>query len=271
MEKILFPTDLSVCSVKAFEYALDLARALNTKIDLLRIFHLPIHDASTIPYHQIDEMIAEQEKQIRGEVELLVEEHKAYDVIDNIRVDYGIFVAQEIVDEAKDRSHGLIVMGTKGERNPIEKFLGSVTTQTMMNAPCPVMAIPGDAKFSPIKRIAYATDFHPADQSYFEQLIDFAQIFDAQIKVVHVVKGEDVDTPEARSISIKGLPDRFADLAVISGKSVMSGLEKYLEEEDIQLLSLFIPRRRLWERLFHSSFTKKMTFHSKIPLLVFKE
>jgi hypothetical protein len=67
----------------------------------------------------------------------------------------------------------------------------------------------------------------------------------------------------------KGYPYHFTDFSVINNYSVMEGLDDYMVKRDIDWLALFIPQRRLLERLFHTSFTKRMTFHTTVPLLVF--
>ncbi|MDP4819531.1 MAG: hypothetical protein NWR67_00880, partial [Saprospiraceae bacterium] len=64
-------------------------------------------------------------------------------------------------------------------------------------------------------------------------------------------------------------PLQAATYAVIHDDSVMEGLEAYIQLHAIQVLAMYVPKRRLWERLFHKSRTRAMVFHTSIPLLVF--
>jgi hypothetical protein len=48
-------------------------------------------------------------------------------------------------------------MGMKGEHQRLDKWMGSVTTNLMMKAPCPVLAIPEKATYEGIKKITLAT------------------------------------------------------------------------------------------------------------------
>lgn len=268
MKKILFPTDFSTTAAHAFQYALSLAESLGARIDLLSVYHLPLNDAGRVPPEYIEQMLAEKKQQVIHHIKEFVTGAPSA-LLGQFRADYGLFVAQEIVDAARTEEYDLIVMGTKGEHNPLEKMLGTVTTQTMMSAPCPVLAIPQGAEYRPITDIAYATDFSPADEHAVEQLRQLADLLGASIHFLHV----DTDPAIGQikdQIKLEHYPFPFTEFIVINNPSVTEGIDEYIRQKDIDLLALFIPRRRLWERLFHSSFTKRMTFHSKVPLLVFR-
>jgi nucleotide-binding universal stress UspA family protein len=263
MKKILFPTDCSTLSHNAFLYAVELAKLLDVKIDVLSIFHLPMADASAMPPEYIEQMIDERRIATMKNVVQFIEGHQEY--VDEMRADYGVFVATEIYEAAGDAEYDLIVMGTKGSHNAFEKLMGSVTTQVMMHSPCPVLAVPECAEYKPIKKAAYATDFHLKDPEMVLELLSICNALGATVSYVHVEKKP--DEPASKVKTIAG----FATVDHVSNASVEEGLNTYIEQNDIDLLALFMPRRGLWERLFHSSFTKKIALHTHLPLLVFRE
>jgi len=263
MKKILFPTDCSELSRNALDYAIQLAQPMKKKIDIISIFHLPISDASSMPPEYIETMIQERKAEALEKVNHFIKGQEEW--IDQIRVDYGIFVATEIYEAANDEPYELIVMGTKGSHNAIEKMMGSVTSQVMMHAPCPVLAIPESAQFKSISRIAYATDFHDNDPEIVFQLLQLNQNIGADLHYVHVDnKGSD-EKKDLRTIA------GFAAVEHISHNDVIGGLNQYIQEQEIDMLAMYIPKRRLWEKLFHTSFTKKMALHTHVPLLIFRE
>ncbi len=49
MKKILFPTDFSNASEKAFDFAVSLAHEMDATIDIVNIYHLPFVDATNVP------------------------------------------------------------------------------------------------------------------------------------------------------------------------------------------------------------------------------
>jgi nucleotide-binding universal stress UspA family protein len=266
---ILFPTDFSEAAQHAFDYTVKLAEALDTQIDLMSVYHLPVGDASRITYHQIDEMLRQRQGEVMKKLNELADSAPAKR-IGQMRVDYGMFVYQEIVDVASKNGHQLIAMGTKGERNAFEKLLGSVTTHTMMNAPCPVLAIPMDAQYSPVKNIAYATNFEPSDEQAIEKLNGLSEELKAKLHFLHVDTAKKYGLTE-HYVMVEDYPRPFSDFSVINHESATEGIDEYLKDHDIDWLALFLPDRKFWERLLHRSFTKRMTFHSKVPTLVFGE
>ncbi|HQU57894.1 MAG: universal stress protein [Phaeodactylibacter sp.] len=269
MKKILFPTDFSPAAANAFDYALQLAKALDAKVDLMSVYHLPLNDAGRVPPDYIERMLEEKRQSVEKRLKDFVA-GKPSKQIGQMWADYGLFVYQEIIDAARNKGYQLIVMGSKGERAGVEKLMGSVTTHTMMHAPCPVLAIPETATFQPVRHIGYATDFEYSDKTAVGKLMEFAGTLGAAIHFVHIdIKGTAGKMEDY--VMVENYPLPFTDFSVISSKSVIEGLEAFMQEKHIEILALFIPNRRLWERLFHSSFTKRMAFYTKAPLLVFRE
>lgn len=269
MKKILFPTDCSASAHNAFQFAVQLARQLDATIEMMSVYHLPAADASSVPPAYIERMIDERRRQVEDNIAKFLEEHPNAPVSAR-HADYGVFTHQEIIDVATREGHDLIVMGTHGVTNAMDKMLGSVTTHTIMQAPCPVLAIPPQAVWNGIRHIAYATDFHPSDEHAVSRLAKMAELLGAQMHFVHIHTGN-ADLHADAIAPPEHHPFAFADFTVVRNPSVVDGMDEYLREHSIDLLSLFIPRRRIWERLFHSSFSKKMAFHTDLPLLTFRE
>jgi nucleotide-binding universal stress UspA family protein len=265
---ILFPTDFSPAAHHAFQYALQLAEKLDTALDLMSVYHLPVSDTSRVAPHQVDSLLREKRAVVMQHLGELAEEAPAK-LIGQLRADYGLFVYQEIIDAARRGGHQLIVMGTKGERNPVQQMMGSVTTHTLMNAPCPVLAVPQSAPVRPISHIAYATDFEPRDEKAVANLTELAARLKAKVHFVHVDREADAAKTEAYKM-VDQYPLPFSDFTVVAHPNPAEGINAFIAERDMDVLALFVPNRRLLERLFHRSFTKQMAFHTKVPLLVFR-
>lgn len=246
-----------------------MAPAMGASIEIMSVYHLPAADASSVPPAYIERLIDERKRQVEANMANFLAGYPDAPVSAR-HADYGVFTHQEIVDVAMREQPDLIVMGTHGANNALDKLLGSVTTLTMMQAPCPVLAIPPQAEWKGIKNIAYATDFHPSDEHAVAQLMTLGKAFSAKVHFVHIHTGDDSIHIEEMAAPVH-YPYAFSDFTIVHNPSVMDGLEGYLKERSIDLLALFIPRRRMWERLFHTSFSKKMAFHTEVPLLTFRE
>lgn len=259
MKKILFPTDFSNASKIALDYAVQFALNIGAKIDVMTIYNLPVDITGSAFPHTIEPLIAEKKQEAEEHLKKVTSSYPT-EVIGHLFAEYGIFIYQEVVDFSEKGNYDMILMGTRGETQGLDKILGNVTSHTMMQAKCPVLAIPPDCSFRPIQKIAFATDFVSPDKKALDDLNKIGSFLGASIHVVHIstqTEKENSGTSE--------------DITIVQSDSIQHGIEKFIEEKNIDVLSLFIPKRRIWERLFHSSFSKKMTLQSKIPLLTFRQ
>lgn len=268
MKKILFPTDFSSAAHNAFQYAIELAKITGAKLDIISVYPEPLKgkDLFLSPEKQRPLRIAKQMEMEQKMTDFC--KGYTYNNIGDKVVFPSAFIAQEIIDRSK-KSCNLVIMGTKGERNALDKVMGSVTTRTMMNAGCPVLAIPESAKFEGIKQITYATSLTSGDEHFIAELSDFAKIFGAAIHFLNV--SDESNTKAKAELMAKKNPNGFNQFSVVNNTSIMAGVDSFLKENPSDILALYIPRRKLWEKLFHKSFSKRMTFHTTIPLFIFHE
>lgn len=271
MKKILCPVDFSEVSKNALRYAMKLAELWDTRIDLIHIYHLESKEAAAVPYHQVDELLEQRKQEVDRKYTVFLEDINT-ERIGLLHKAYGIFTGLEIADATRDGDYRFVVMGTHGEKNNLEKYLGSVTTDLMTRSYCPVMAVPGGATFQTIKNLAYAVagdafDVGKGTTTALEDLLEFASGTGAELHVVHVASPQ--SEGKAPELRVDDYPVKHATYAVVNDTSVLEGLDRYVRDNDIQVLAMYVPKRRLWERLFHRSHTRAMAFHTSIPLLVF--
>lgn len=78
-------------------------------------------------------------------------------------------------------------MATQGERNQLEKWLGSITTQVLRHAACPVLVIPMEATFTHPIKIAFATNFEKGEEMILGKLKDISSYVNCKVECIHVV------------------------------------------------------------------------------------
>lgn len=134
MRKILVPTDGSTYSLKAAEYAAELARELESKVSIL-------HVSEYHPRVRARELVQEEEK--LGE-EILSKTKEIFDKarvqVDVMKLEFG-HPADIICSVAEREQFDLIVMGEKGAHEIGRFMLGSVADRVAHHAPCPVMIV----------------------------------------------------------------------------------------------------------------------------------
>ncbi len=267
MKKILFPTDFSPVALNAYKYAVEFAKVTGASIDILYVYPFPITGSEEYVHpDQIQAIIRERERVAMKKMKAFCESCP-FDNIGKKIAQHSIFEEQDIIEQSKKNIYDLVIMGTKGERNRLDKFMGSITTRTMMNAGCPVLAIPENAKFEGIKQIVYATTMNSKDKHFLTELTKFKTQFKAEVQFLHV--SSDPESGATEKIVLPDYSSKFVNFSVVSNPSVMEGIDEFISKNKVDILALYIPKRGLWERLFHTSFTKKMTFHTETPLLVF--
>ncbi|MCG8688005.1 MAG: universal stress protein [Desulfobacterales bacterium] len=138
MSNILFGTDFSKTSDKAFEYALDLAKAMDCELHVFHALDITgIQSGKLLDQDEIEQQIRESLRKIRARYESRLKELKNY----SMDVWEGIpFV--EIVKYARDKHADLIVMAHHSRRLPAEDSrLGGNVEQVIVRAGCPVLSV----------------------------------------------------------------------------------------------------------------------------------
>lgn len=127
-------------------FALEAANALATRLDArLVVVHVapdPAVPGVSAAAGGVGRVRAAEEEDAR----VLVEQRLAEVGIANgeIRVEFGHSAGVSLVDAAKDEKAGLIVVGARGRGRLAAAVLGSVSTDVVANAPCPVLVVHGD-------------------------------------------------------------------------------------------------------------------------------
>ncbi|WP_207424259.1 universal stress protein [Desertivirga brevis] len=187
----------------------------------------------------------------------------------NYFCDFGT-VADTIASVVQKNQVWLVVMGTKGD-NGISNFLfGSNAYGAIDNASCPVLLIPEKTDIADIKKVALATDLQLEDMKQVDFLAEFARLFKSEVVVTHVSpKGVTSEEEHQQIIDlVNRLNNSTASFKGISGDEIEKKLEEFSVSEHVDILAVVHRKYNLLERIFHSSTTKVLIRHSKLPLLV---
>ncbi|RAW00742.1 universal stress protein [Pseudochryseolinea flava] len=274
MVNILVPTDLSDVSKVAANYAVKMANRLEANLTLIHVVTIvvPVRSAYQRQLKQ------EEEGLLRRTQEEMIESLKP--VVKYVRfaapVQYDVAIgspfSETLLREAKKLHTGLIVMGTQGASGLKKVVMGSNTTAMIGDSHIPVLAVPAEAEFKGLHNIVYACDMRNIKKE-LKQLIPYATIFDSTIHIVHVVtNGEsfaEVDEKMEKAVARAGY-DKIVTM-VLADASIDDAIADYIRINKADLLVMFTHKPNFYERLFDKSITRRMAFHSKVPLLAFKE
>lgn len=138
---IVVPTDFSEKSLVALDYAVGLAQAYDAQLKVVFV-NEPGLKISDMAWVGIDEesMSERDAADARRAVERTVLDRIPVDVAADAEILYGNAV-DRIIDYASDTNADVIVMATHGRTGVSRVLMGSVATQVVRKAPCPVLTL----------------------------------------------------------------------------------------------------------------------------------
>jgi len=274
MIKILLPTDFSKASINAIEYALNFASGSNAKFIFYHSF-IPFNSAlsGTPEYNRKEIIKVEQELKIKIEKLKFKLNEKFSDVEIETCIDKGAETRQ-IISCSKKNKIDLIIMGTTGASGLKEIIIGSVTVDIIAKSECPVLAVPSNYKHRSIQKMLMPTNYALHDLIALKFLFQFSVTKNAAIHFLHInPKGKpsvkDTELMEAFKKTINSLlKKRNKEFCLHQGNDAERSISSIVQKEKIDLTVMTtIKRKSFIDRFFHSSLTKKMACHTRIPLL----
>lgn len=279
MKTILVPTDFSKYSLAAVKYTIQLAEKTGSKIVFLHSTFLliPTMNSSTAYFQLVS---ADKSNKVKILDKFIKNAYKALNLKkDESRIKciikFGPSLVQDILEVMHEQFIDMIIMGTQGASGLKKVIFGSNTVKTIEQVQCPVLVVPEKTSFDGIRKIAYATNYHSSDIANLKQLVDIAKVFKAKINVIHIADGEYTHANEEEYIRRFGKKVKqkinytFISYQLLYGDDTEKVLEQYLKKEPISFLAMSTKHRDLIGRLFGRSITKKLAYHTRIPLMAF--
>jgi nucleotide-binding universal stress UspA family protein len=276
VKNMLILTDFSDEAANAARYATALAQQLNTqKITLYHSYEsialpatsfapisgLPMesHESSIKNINKLKTDL-EESNSIKAEIEVRTDER---DLI------YGVnaLVQQLYI--------GLVIAGITGKSSFERVLVGSNTLSLVKDCIAPVLIIPAVAKFKPIKTIVFACDLKRVSEATPVLAIKtFLQALGAKLLILNV----DSERKHFTTETIKEMThlhelwdEQEPEYHYIDHKNTAEGIMEFAREKGAELVITVPKQYGFLESLFHSSMTSKLTYHSYLPLLLFKE
>ena len=262
MKTILAPTDFSEVSLNAVRYAADLAVAIHAKLLILHAVDVPVA-VGDMPVAGVsyDELNSETEllrlrksllEQTCGKIS--IEAKQLWGTLEN-----------ELIKVCGYNKPFAIVMGTHGNALAARYFLESTTVYVAKHFNYPVIVVPQDRSFKPIRKIVLATELKNLDDLPWQQVTSLLNIFGASLHIVHVNKTD-------KEIGENLLKDLFSDhplktsdpyFHVVENVNVQKGISLFAEQNDADLV-LVVPKKH---GLFHKSDSRQFIFYSPVPVM----
>ncbi len=283
MKKILFPFQLEEDIYKeAFVSAVKFARNMNAELILLNTFEINVDN--NITADKYNKLI--REKWILAYNEVTKFNHYYLHHFAKIHEELNIkFVhrflhgkqLETIRNIISNEDIDLIIIpfskNTEHNKHQFQIIHNDIFDERTTS----ILAFPNGYEYNPILKIVFATDLkdHFYYEFYLNEILKYAKVFNASIHFIHVNANEsneehkNTKTYEIISQIVKNNGNHC--FKSIKGKEIVSTLQKYSEENDINMLSVVKTEQSVLGELFHKSISDKTIGTSKIPILFMKE
>jgi len=276
MKNILLPTDFSPNADNALNFAVEIARKIKGNLILLHAYSVQLIDPN-MPAEIYLSAYQEEEKSAKENLEELskrISESNKDIKGNNIFTTEAIVTQGLVVDEVlsliKDFKIDIVIMGTHGASGITEMILGSNAASIIEKASVPVLAIPGNAVYKEINNLVYAYDDIKSGLPSFKWLLEFAKIYDSEITLLHIIESgkdtADLNQKEFEKIRQTVTYDKIR-LELVKEENILEGINDYVNSNNVDVLAMAIRKRTLLDKIFSRSLTKKMAYHTRIPLL----
>ncbi|MEL6537300.1 MAG: universal stress protein [Bacteroidota bacterium] len=276
MIHILCPVDFSDASLNALDHAVNMCSTCQGALTLLYVFNAE-------EFIQVAQTEESSQEALHGAAEIrlkgLVQEIRSSEVAEGIQqTDYIMRVGDlvnSVVDYAEHHKSQMIVMGTTGVGTMREAFIGSNTVQVFEKAPCPVLCVPADATYVPVKELVYATDYERDDQKIVKQVVAMASEFDATVEVLHIEKESTLHTDEryqeyVENLSSYIMSERLSFQRDVCDDDIPHCLDRYMDNRGAQILALLTHNHNFLQKLVKKSIAKNLAYFTDSPLLIYK-
>jgi nucleotide-binding universal stress UspA family protein len=273
MKHILIPTDFSENAGNALTYGLELARMSNAKCTLLHAYEMP-HDFVS----QMENRIVAIRENAEKELDKILHQLKQDERYSSLSIDWQLKEGgpESIVTNlAEQIGADLIVIGLT-QHSRLENFTGENTgAKVVQRSLMPVLAIPENVAFSRPKEILYAAEYRDEDIENLQVLSDWARIFDAELRVIHISEKEVKDEKQRFKGFERALEEHltypYVNHELYAADEVEEGILKLVGNREGVILSMAHYHKSFLKEVFGSSHTKEIALKTRVPLLVYYE
>lgn len=269
IKKIIVPTDFSDTANNAFLYAVGLAKQFDAQIEVIHAVLVPVLTAKGkifLPDEEVVNSKMNLAEELLNKTKSLATEESGIMINTNATL---ISWQLDLGEAIHNRDGDIIVLAITGASCLEKIFMGSNAARIVQNSPIPVLAVPANARFSPLKKIGVAYD--GLELKALERLSivnSLRNMFNASIDIFQIIKKN--QTPSANlSELIKYLPG--ASTNNVYERVVESGILNTVETNSLDLLTMIPRQRGFFHNLIAGSITRRVAYKISVPLLAIPE
>jgi len=261
MHRVIIPVDFSETSLNAARFA---AQMLAGKKDVVAILYNNYESPGDYDVAMMYQESLKREFLAKGVESIEYENEMGGDLIENIS------------RLAHTSRATLIVMGITGKSVVRQAMFGSNTLKLVDQNLYPVMIIPPDAIYKGINNVALASDFKDVEATTPSALISgVLDMFKPVLHILNVNREHYVSLTDEINEGKEKFKEMFKDFRTefyfLTMNDFYQAVDQFVKDYNIDVL-LTIPKHQSNAiSLFKASHTKRLAYHSRIPILAAHE
>lgn len=191
-----------------------------------------------------------------------------------------ISIGDDLIDGLKEflkkNTVDLIVIGTRGATKSREVFMGSNAVKVIRKIKnYPILAVPEENDFKDLKTIIFPTDFsHSYTNEELDPLNTLAHDWKSELIAFQVAQQPVLSEEQTENKAC--LEKEFGDFGVSFQSmemdiNIKESIKAAVESNKADMIAMINYSHTFFERLTREPVIKKMTFHTKVPLLILPE
>ena len=182
-------------------------------------------------------------------------------------------LTQAIQDTVKECSIDLIIMCTKGYTSILSSLFGTNSINVLQKRlSCPVIILPEDYDYNPIKQIAFSTDlnrFYTTEELTI--LNDLAYDNNAVLRIMHIETNKPLSSIQDYNLSVlksslQGFKTHYHSVPNFDKKTEV--INTFIKDLEIDLLVMVNYKHSIFEKILNEPVIKNIGFNPQIPFLV---
>lgn len=261
MNTVIVPVDFSETSLNAARYA---AQLLTGHYGVTMVLYHSYSKSSEAA--KVTEDLETLKKVLQKDhiVKIEVLAHEESDFVDGLE------------RAARHRRADLVIMGITGKSAIAQVFFGSNTLKMAERKVCPVLIIPPDSIFKPLKNVMLTSDFkNTLDTTPSVPIKDFLNVFRPKLHVVNVDKDHYISLTEDYENEKQELSKMFKDynpeFYFMRLYDVDEAINLFAESRNIDLIIAIQKNHSFIGKLLSGNRAKTLSYHSKMPIMVMHE
>lgn len=261
MNTVIVPVDFSETSLNAARYAVKLLTGhYGVNIILHNVYEKPSQAAETLD--KLEKLKAELMDIGIVKITLLGEE--------------GSDFITELEKLARHQQADLIIMGITGRSAIGQTLIGSNTLKMVQRKVCPILIIPPDASYREVKNVLLTSDFKNVVSSTPSMPIKkILKAFRPSLHVINVDSNHYValtaEYQEQRAQLTEMFKEFNPEFYFLGLYDVDEAINQFAQDKNVDFIIVIHKEHSLLSKLFIKSHTKRLAYHSSVPVLALHE